>query len=127
MRADRRFVRSLVLGPLVTFPVSVAVVLVWQLVGYHGEGTLAMVSETVSGATFISFFAVPVAYAAMLIVGIPTTLVLRRFGFFRLDVMTAVGALTGALPFLCKMNLFPLSVGMASGIVIACLVWQSGR
>jgi hypothetical protein len=137
-----RLITAFILAPLVTFPVT--------FLCFSSLFFLQSSNHSVSDWSNLRLFAAMGlvatlwAYGAMLVLGIPATLILRRSGRFSPSVMAAAGAGIGALPFLpsaashfiqwqrgsagaataISSDLTFLVAGSLSGMLAALLVWR---
>lgn len=90
-------VLAFLIAPLVTVPVTAILLLSAWLLGLGALGDAAPLAVLTSLFT-ITAFALPAAYGAAAVLGIPAYLAARRFGFTGLGHCQVIGAAVALLP-----------------------------
>jgi predicted DCC family thiol-disulfide oxidoreductase YuxK len=130
--------RSCWISPLMAFPVTVGVFTLWWPLSQFATGESVGPSEALEilGVALVAGIAsLGLAYPAMLALGIPITLVLRKLTPFRLPMMMLAGGLAGGLAFsfydqlwdwMSDLRYAPpmLAASVLSGVATARRVWQ---
>jgi predicted DCC family thiol-disulfide oxidoreductase YuxK len=130
--------RSCWISPLMAFPMTVGVFTLWWPLSQFATGESLGPSEApeILGAALVAGIAsLGLAYPAMLMLGIPITLALRKLTPFRLPVMMLTGGLAGCLAFSLYDQLWDwmrdlryappmLAASVLSGIATAERVWR---
>ena len=127
--ASRRFIRALLIAPLVA-PATYAAALVALVIGHavFGSASLSSIRGVGEIVLAVAAIGVPVAYAAALAFGAPIYLLLRRSGTVTPPMLWMTGAAIGAaVAVLLAPHLrgelfsirFPLWAGILLGILCA--------